>query len=502
MTEITDIVRVNSSFLTAGVSRREFGRTLFVYPQTAVSTAIATITLAQIEEQGRELSVQVFSNQDGVEAAYDSSDPAYEAGSIYFQQDPFPRNFLTAGWFESGADAYVWGGPIGSYTSLTTTNLIFAGNSLTMGDISSLTADEVAVLLQAQLRGINGIANAEVDVRTVGTDSVFLIKIPIADLAAAGSLAFSGTTAAVLGLDSEASSFAGASAETMAVGLSRIVGVDNSWYWLTLAQEIEENDTNALLASSWVSSRPYHLIMGSNDLTTVTPNEAASLFARLRAFVYDRVTGIWSRFQDYKAVALAGTFASVSFDGSGSLITAKFRTLTGTTPDVLTGTETAELKRKRINFYESVGGRPIVSSDGTTFGAGRKYIDSIQGIDWLNNAVLTDLFSALETTRRIPNTVDGVATIKEIIAGVCEDAVQNGLLAPIEVSATMAGEIRRVTGNQSFAGVLANGYLVHAGLINSLSQSLRDARQTVGYNVYAKLSGAVHEIETNLTYEN
>ena len=501
MTDITEIVRVNSSFLTSGVTRNEFGRTLFVYPVTSVATAIGSITLAELQEQAKHLTVRVFANQEDIEAAFDSGDAAYEAGEIYFQQDPFPRNFLAAGWFKSGAEAFIWGGPIGDYSAITAPDLEFVGEDLTLGDISSETTANIATTLQAQLRSLTGIDNAEVSAHS--TPSRFVIRIPVADLSAAGNLTFSGTSAAALGLDTASTQrFAGTPAEAMGTALSRIAGLNNSWYWLTLATDTEDTDTDVLGAASWVAARPYHLIVGSTEPDALVADEDDSLFARLHALGYDRVTGIWSYTADYKAVALAGTFSSVSFSGSGTLITGKFRVLTGTKADNLTNAQTDELRRKRVNFYELLGGDAIISSDGTTFGSGTKYIDSIQGIDWMNNAIATDLYSALRTTRRIPNNADGIATIEDVIAGVCEDAVTNGLLAPIRVSNTMAGEIRRVTGNENFNGVLSNGYIVYARPVSELTQSQRDARETVAFNVFAKLSGAVHEIEANLTFEN
>ena len=117
------------------------------------------------------------------------------------------------------------------------------------------------------------------------------------------------------------------------------------------------------------------------------------------------------------------------------------------------------------------------------------------------NAVQTDVFNLLTTSNKLPNTIDGVAAIKNVITDVCEQGVQNGGIAPGVTSEALSAEIRSVTGNRNFDGNLNNGFLVHAGNPAALSQTQRDDRTTVAFSVWVKLSSAIHELEINLTFE-
>ena len=146
-------------------------------------------------------------------------------------------------------------------------------------------------------------------------------------------------------------------------------------------------------------------------------------------------------------------------------------------------------------------GTSIIASDGTTFGPGKRYIDARYFIDWMVDAIQTDVFNLFNTSNKLPNTIDGVAAIKNVISDVCEQGVQNGGIAPGVTSEALSAEIRSVTGNRNFDGTLNNGYLVHAGNPAALTQSQRDERDTVAFNVWVKLSGAIHNVVVNLTFE-
>ena len=220
MAEISDIVRVSARLGASGAAQEDFGRPFYLYPASDISTILSSITALELEERATELNkVRVFSNQTGVAAAFDSGDDPYDAGAIFFQQEPFPKNLLVGAWYASGADAYVYGGAIGTLTGLSAPELSFAGNALTLGDISGDDADDIAVILAAQIVMITGLTAVSVDVLTVAASSRFIVKIPISDLAAFTS-AFAGSSADELGLDSgSAVVYAGLPSESVEDGL-------------------------------------------------------------------------------------------------------------------------------------------------------------------------------------------------------------------------------------------------------------------------------------------
>ena len=573
MAEVSDFVRVIARLATVGATLREFGRTLFLYRQIDIATALSSITKAQLDSRGIEVNrANVYANLSAVDSAFDDADDPYMAAAVYFQQSPFPRNLVTSAWYEAGAAAYVWGGPIAtSPTGLETIDLSFAGQTLAVsptltqinevggytasdtaltvddgtavmvGDVLvfgtekatvtavvsdvvtvtrgagaapiadnadvdidfasrlSLLADRMAAAIQALP---NFSSSVEVVLQTAGAVNRIVVKVPISDVAFFLS-GFVGIDAATLGLDSAAATmYDGVPAETIRASLDRVYGLDDSGYWLTLAPAIEDDQTDVLAAASWANSNQVQLIVSSNDPDTLTANETSSTLAMLRALEYDRVTGIYSASQDYKAVSLAGRLSSVNFQGAASHLTAKFKALPGTAPDPLTRVQEEELLRKRVNFYTTVRAANIIASDGTTFGPGKRYIDGQYFIDWMIDAIQVEVFNLLTSGNKIPNTVDGIASIKNVIAGVCEQGVENGGIAPGTASEGLAAEIRNVTGNRNFDGELNNGYLIYAGNPASLTLTQRTERDTVPFNVWVKLAGAIHNLEISLAFEN
>ena len=193
--------------------------------------------------------------------------------------------------------------------------------------------------------------------------------------------------------------------------------------------------------------------------------------------------------------------STVDFDGSATQVTAAFKTLPGTVADNITRTQQLELERKRANHYLNHRGRAIVFQ-GTTLGAGKQYIDAQYFVDWMVNEIQNEIFDLQLRSRKVANTADGVAAVKDVMVAVCNVGLQAGGIAPNEVSASLAAEIRLATGNRDFDGMLNNGFLVYAGPLSALSQAKRDGRETVPFNVWLKLSGAIHFVDAVIGFEN
>ena len=304
MAEISDIVRVSARIGSSGVDRAEFGRTFFLYPEIDITTALASITKAILDARKPLVeSVPVFSNQTGVAAAFDSAEVPYKTGNVYFQQQPFPRNLLVGSWYAAGAAAYIYGGPIGTTTGLSTPLVTFAENNLTLVDFSSDDSAAIAVKLQIAIRALAGFgaSGVEVSVLTVGSVSRFVVKVPISDVAAFTS-GFAGVSADELGLDVDSALvYAGVSAEDIETSLDRLAGLNDEWYWLTLAPEIEDSQANTLAVASWIASRIKQLVYSSREAATLDTDETGSTIAVLRALNYPRVAAIWSARADYQS---------------------------------------------------------------------------------------------------------------------------------------------------------------------------------------------------------
>ena len=303
----------------------------------------------------------------------------------------------------------------------------------------------------------------------------------------------------VLGLSSQvgARTFAGADSETITQALDRLARIDPDFYFVTLAEGIVDTG-DVLEAAGWAASNDRFLLADSHEESALDPADTTSVIARLAAPRSPSASAIWSRASDYKAVSLAARFSAVNFEGVQSLITAKFRRLYGTVPDDLTPTQAAALRERGVNWYSNVGGTPIIQ-EGTSFGG---WIDVQVFLDWLVTRIRENLFNALRSANRVPQTDDGIAALKEAAEDICAQGVRNGGIAPGTLAETEANVIRLATGNPDFTGFLSNGYLVHVLPVAEQPQADREARKAPPVSVWLKGSGAVHFLNIGLVFEN
>ena len=495
MPEISNIVRVSAILAPQGVLRREFGRTLFLYPAA---------DSPDLDRRARDLRVNEYASQATVANDYGTTEEAYRAGNIYFQQVPYPRDFLTAAWFEGGAVSQLVGtvpdGPLTAIKALSNTTITVAGQSLSIDlDVTGTGNTGFGNIAAALQTAIRTIADPDLSGATVTYDTDhFVVSVPSgADLGGV----FAGAAAGTLGLGETAVYQRGTPPETVTEALDRIEAINNSWYWLTLAPAIYTVEASALAVAAWAAPKTVQLVIDNTNMGVLLQNEAASIPAKLSALEYDRTSVVWSRTPDYKAVSLAGRFSSVNFAAPNALITAKFKDLPGTLPDDITSTQKAELDRKRLNHYSPFGGDSIFV-EGWTLRPGT-WIDVRYWLDWLVNATQIAVYNRLrQSPARIPQTDDGIKAIQNVVENVMEQGVRNGGAAPGQLSEALANDVRLATGNREFNGFLSTGYLVYIEPVALQPQSDRTQRKAPPVRVWAKGSGAVHFVEVSIVFEN
>jgi len=115
------------------------------------------------------------------------------------------------------------------------------------------------------------------------------------------------------------------------------------------------------------------------------------------------------------------------------------------------------------------------------------FFDEVHGIDWLQNAVETNVFGYLLTrTTKVPYTNKGVAAIEQQVISALDEAVNNGLIAPGE---TIDGEF------------LPNGYKTTVIPVEDINQSDKEARHYPGLSFTVLGAGAIHSVQINGIFE-
>ena len=490
--DIGSIVRVQAAIAPRGASQREFGRTLLV-------TTDATL------EPGS-TRVMSFGNMGEVAEMFDSGAMPYRAAQAYFSQSPYPRDLLIGRWAGSPQKSVLRGGEPGTLAELqavTTATLIWQGATTSNLDFSGDTSfADVADAVQTALRATSEDSLDDATVEYSG--GAFRVTLGLdPDDVPYGIDGFvadaTGTAASILGLAATSGAVIdpGYPAEGIAEAMDAIEAVDGGFYFV--ATDFV-GDGGLLTLAQWVSARPHMVAMDVGGEDVLGAGETGSLAARLSELGLGRVFLVWSRTRDHKALSLAGRMSSLDFEGASTLVTAKFKSLPGTTPDTLNRNGQRELDRKRINYYTWFGSDAIVA-EGTTLQPGT-WIDVRYWLDWIVDAIQTGVYNLLRThPSRLPQTEVGLASIKSEIERVCDLGVQNGGIAPGAVSEAQAHDIRQATGNRSFDGFLSQGYLVHAGAFAEMSPSDRAMRQSPPFKVWLKGSGAIHFADILLVLE-
>lgn len=486
---VSSAVRVTARIAPTGRVRREFGRTLFVDRADAV---IDELTAAL-----RIRKVGVYATATAL-AEDDPSDDLEAAAEVYFQQSPYPRNLLVGTHIETAQPAFIFGSPLGSVADIEAlgngVTLPLNGQNITV-DLDGLTTyDAIATAVAA---GINADPRySGVTVAAVVSGSDTFLRIQGTTSFGAG---FDATTPALFGLVGDGVNvLAPQAAEEIDEALDRIEMLDCSFTWVGINKTSTAVLEDVRDVANWVAARPqFGFIFDVVGNGVLAAGEDTSIGAVISALQQNAVSAIYNGDAvDYKALSLMARFSSVNFSAVRSLITAKFKSLPGTTPTNLSQAQKDELDRKRINYYTPVGDGADVA-EGTSFGT---WIDIDYWLKWLVNALEVAQYNVLKQNDRVNQTDQGQAALLGAITGVLEDGVTNGGIAPGQVDTAITGEIQAVTGNTEFTGFLSTGYLVYVESFAMQSAADRNARKSPPPEIWLKGSGAIHSADVNVQF--
>lgn len=252
--------------------------------------------------------------------------------------------------------------------------------------------------------------------------------------------------------------------ETVAEALALIDNERADWYALGMTSRVLADQEAGALYVSTARRISGHASADAEMLNPSSTGDLAKSFfdnGRSRSFSFysgDAAT-------KYPEIAWMGRTLPAQ---PGSL-TWKFKSLTGITPDALTGAERSALIAKKANFYEEVGGVNITEEGWMGDGS---FIDEIRGVDWLHARLQEAIFARLVNLPKIPYTEQGVDLIVNEMEAVGRRAVNQGIL-------------------------VAGSFVVTKPVISEISFNDRASRVLPNIKFNALLQDAVHEIKIN-----
>lgn len=504
-TSLQPIITVTSRIASEGLAATPaFGGVLFATDDSTLDAS----------GPGR---VGSYANLDEVDDAFGDGSAVRTAARSYFGQSPYPKPLVVARWPNAAVATVI----IGSTTTSAPGDWASLGSSArqikislngasevttTLAALSSVTTHAgMATALAAALNGNNALSSGDTWTCTYDTDH-FELSTGTSNQPLAVSVSADGLGTSMGLADTIAqSNTTGSSQETAAQFLAGVAQENNDWYWVTLDDTFTDTTfassmATAVEASGGTDAGAKQLLLDSHNSTLILSNPSGDAhgIATNGGTGRERTSILWSRTADYKAVSLAARFSGVDFEGSDTVITAKFKSLPGTTYDKLNRTEIGRLDGLRINHYTRFGSQAIVA-EGVTTRAG-VWSDVRYWIDWFTQAAQNALYTLLRTENRVPETDAGIARLIAEIDDVCETGVTNGGISPGTLPTATTNRIRQVTGNADFSGTLNNGYLVYVDDLSDRTANDIAARRAPRVHVWLHGSGAIHHVNIDLTF--
>ena len=533
MVDIQNIVQVKATIAASDSQFPvEFGKTLFV---TADNSVLSETDL-----------VHEYNNFAEVSAAFAEDTEPYKAALAYFSQDEFTLPpFIIAyrpiiAQYGRGAGNLAttiagdapFTGMLDTTSSDDNTLTVTIGTTpwvITLVGAAGSTLASVLEQLQDAFRagGTVGTANANAPVGydkitvsyNAGTSRVEIewgfsedsgdratpLQLVVDESGLAGELGFNASSVG-LGADGDATVPVG----TIGNFFQSVESENGDWLFVTVDHRIVNGEavngqdyTGALLSiTNWVkATKGKILLFDSHDrsLFSEIGPAAGVLINDLITAEPDSISPVYTPESEYQSISIAAMFSGTNLNRANSFRTAKFKRLPGMTPARLSNAEAAKLDERHINYYTTVGPYNILAQ-GTTLKP-NVFIDMRHWLDWFTDRVRRDVFNLLVNAPVIPQTTRGLQQVRQVVQNACLIGVRNGGISQGRVSNTTRDDIRQVTGNQTFDGVLDTGFVVYVAPLSTMSDADFAARKIPPIHVWLRGSGAIHFVEISAVFD-
>ena len=252
----------------------------------------------------------------------------------------------------------------------------------------------------------------------------------------------------------------GTGAPTLAAALDAITHLDDDWYCLLMTSRV---DQDILDAAVWIEAH-LKIFIASNGDAAITTTATTDVLSTLHAAKYSRTAFLFSgNAATYPEMAWAG----LDLPYAPGSETWKFKSLQGSIADNLTATQSAYIKAKGGNTYETYASVDV-TADGTMVDG--EFIDVIRYVDSLQSRIKERIFSIFVNNAKIPYTDAGAAVL--------ESAIRAELQAGVRVNAIVDGS-----------------YSVHVPTVIDQNPNDRAVRYMPGITFTALLAGAIHKTQ-------
>lgn len=479
---VSDVVNVTVTLSPTAAPTRNFGAGML----------IGSTDVIDVGER-----IRSYSSMTDVGGDFGTTDPEFIAAARHFSQNPTPAILYIGRWAQTDSHGTLRGGVLNAteqlmsaWTSVTAGafKIDIDGSTKTLSGLNFSTAlnlPGVAAIIDAGLTGgsVTWDANSGrfvVKSDTTGTSST--VGYAVAPVSGTDISAQLKLTSGLAG-----TSVPGIAAESLVAACQAFVDKSGDWYAAEVLPTVS-NDV-FLAASLYIEALGKKRIIGTTiNSTTVLDNTLTTDLASVCKAANLKRTFLQYSASSYAIASFFGRAATVDFTGSKTTLTMKFKTEPGVAAETLTETQAATLKSKNCNVFVNYDNSTAIIQEGVM--ANGYFFDEVQGLDWLENFIQTEVWNLLYTSKtKIPQTNAGMSLIATKIENCLQQGVVNGLIAPGVWNADGFGALEN-------GDYLETGYYVYHADISTQSQADREARKSVTFQVAVKLAGAVHFVLT------
>jgi hypothetical protein len=404
-TQIEDIIQVNITEETPRITRVGFGTPILLGPHFVTPNRVDT-----------------FSNTaDMLTAGFLSTDDLFKAAVKLTSQALSPSSFKIGRKLENVNEK-----------QLVTFSAVPDGGAFTLAldgvDASSTLFSDNAAALKIDLETIPAITEVTV---TGDFTAGFTIEFTGADI----NKAFSEFTVSANTLTSSSNPVTitiktlqnGSAVETWTDALNNVFAADSDWYGLIATTKVK-SEINELAD---VIETKIATFFSSTDDADVKTAVTTDVLSELQAKSLSRTAYLWSG--DTANFPMASWVGGQLPKDPGTL-TWKFKPLVGNVADVLTGTELANLKAKNGNFFETVAGVSLITSEAIMVNG--DFIDVTRTVDWTQVRIAERIFGRLSVVDKIPFTNQGIDIVVSEVRAQLEEGADRGVFVRSSIIVT------------------------------------------------------------------
>jgi len=439
---------------------------------------------------------RTYTDLESVAGDFGTSAPEYLAASLYFGQSPRPQQMMVGRWLRTATAALLKGGILTTAEqSLATWTGITTGSFKVTIDGTEKTVTGLDFSAVTNLNGVASEINTELTGGTVSWDgSRFTVTSSTTGVSSTigfASAAATGTDISGLLKLTSATALApvpGFAAETPVEAAAAFANQSGMWYGLTFAASTMPTDDQTVAVGQFIEGASISRIFGvtETDTRVLDASYTNDLASRFKALNYKRTCVQYSP-NKYAIASLMGRAFSVNFAANRSTITLMYKLEPGVVAELITETQALTLKDKRCNVFVRYQNDTAIIQYGVM--SGQAYFDEIHGLDWFADALQTAEYNLLyQSKTKIPQTDAGQNQLVTVAANVCQEAINNGLIAPGQWNADGFGQIER-------GDFLTEGFYIYTPPMASQDQSIREQRIAPPIQIALKLAGAIHEID-------